>query len=100
MEHIVPLISVIVRKKALTSTSDNTPRNAYSTKKNLPQSLLDNETSVAGQNLIRKYAYIQGLFGFSSENCPKLNGTEAPKPLLDRIRRGKSVTIKRTSIKI
>ena len=101
MEHILPLISVIVRKKALTLTSDNTPKNAYSTKKKiLPQSFLDKETSAAGQYLIRKYAHSQGLFGLSSVNCPTLDGTEAPKPLLDRIRRGKSVTIKRTSIKI
>ena len=100
LKFIIPVTKLILRVGALSTEKDDIPRNAYNPAKPiLPEAILDKKSYLAGRFLITKYACHQQMFGLSSQDLPDISMLEGSKPLLQRLKMAKGITMRRSTIK-
>ena len=100
LKFIIPVTQLILRVGALSTEKDDIPRNAYNPAKPiLPEAILDKKSYLAGRFLITKYACHQQMFGLSSQDLPDISTLEGSKPLLQRLKMAKGITMRRSTIK-
>ena len=98
MKHIVPTAMLVLRRGGLALENNDVLSNVYAkTKTKLPAAHLDKDTYDVGKFLIRKYAATKGLFGLTAADNPTTDSLSGPAPLISKVRRGKSTTVKRTT---
>ena len=97
----IPAATLILRQNALSLKPDSVPKNVYTkSASDLADSVLDKNTYDVGRYLIMRFACNSGLCDMSPADCPDVNEIQGPKPLIAKIRKGTSVTVKRVSVKI
>ena len=95
--HIYRTTRIILKRKAMSTDEDKTPRNVYHKfTPELPNTILDKETTEVANYLIQKYSASQGFFGMDKSDCPDVETVVGPKPLISKLKRSKGTTINRT----
>lgn len=66
----------------------------------LPCTVLDSKTYDVGKHLVRCYVARVGLLGMSEKDAPSIDEVDGPNSLLNKVRKGKSVTINRRKVTV
>jgi hypothetical protein len=99
--HIIPTVSLILKRGGLSLEPDEIPCNVYSKKTVfLSRSILNADCKKVGYFLVMKYLIKEGLFGCTINDLPQLTDKDGPKNLVDKAKKSQGVTIRRTSGKV
>ena len=95
--HIYPTTALILRKNALSLEENHLPFNVYSNKPTvLPASILDSNSRSVAEFLIKKFCVKEHLFDYKETDLNKERDITGPTDLVQRAKRTKGTTLKRT----
>ena len=101
LKHIIPTAVLITRRGALATEANIIPYNVYNKEKTmLSSAVLDSETISVGKYMVEKYVSKEGIFGYRSTDHPGADTIEGPKALVDKVKKSKGTTIRRTKMKL
>lgn len=95
--HIYPTAALILRKNALSLEENHLPFNVYSSKPTvLPASILDSNSRSVAEFFIKKFCVKEHLFDYKESDLRKERDISGPTDLVQRAKRTKGTTLKRT----
>lgn len=99
--HIIPTAVLIIRRGALETSTNIIPYNVYNKEKTmLSTAVLDSETISVGKYMVEKFVCKEGIFGYKSTDHPRADAIEGPKTLVDKVKKSKGTTVRRTKLRI
>ncbi|VDI60746.1 Hypothetical predicted protein [Mytilus galloprovincialis] len=99
-KHIIRTVKLMMRRNAFNTVEDSTPKNIYHSKTpSIANTTFDRNTYNIGKYLVQRYIAQQEFLGMTTEDCPSTDTLDGPKELINRVKRGQSVTVSRTKCK-
>ncbi|CAC5363774.1 KIF21 [Mytilus coruscus] len=99
-KHIIRTVKLMMRRNAFNTEKDSTQKNIYHSKTpTIGNTTLDRNTYNIGKYLVQRYIAQQEYLGMTTEDCPSTDTLDGSKELINRVKRGQSVTVSRTKCK-
>lgn len=100
ISHIIPTLQMILRTNDKIMEEDRIPKNVYGACiRPLSDAILDEKTFEIGKFLIVKYVCRSGLLEHTDSDIPVLDDNLGPKELMQKVKKGKGVVVKRATCK-
>ena len=100
LKHVIPTAVLIIRRGGISTETNIIPYNVYNKEKTmLSSAVLDSETQAVGKYMVEKYVSKEEIFGYRNSDTPKADTVEGPRALVDKVKKSKGTTLRRTKIK-